>query len=80
MSNLQKLIEKLKRNPTEARYKDVKKVLEAYGFRLENVKGSHHKFKKGNYPPIQIVVHQKKVKKYYIKDALNTIFTHHEKK
>ncbi len=80
MSNLQKLIEKLKRNPTDARYDIVRRVLIGFGFELKSIKGSHYKFKKENYPPVQIVVHQKKVKNYYIKDALNIIYSHHEKK
>lgn len=79
MSNIQKLIEKLKQNPKDIRYDIVRRVLKYFGYELKNIKGSHFKFKKENHPPIQIVAHQKKVKKWYIKNAFNIIFSHHEK-
>jgi predicted RNA binding protein YcfA (HicA-like mRNA interferase family) len=38
---------------------DLIKELTAAGFRLESIKGSHHKFKKEGFPPI-VVPHPKK--------------------
>jgi predicted RNA binding protein YcfA (HicA-like mRNA interferase family) len=39
-----KLLEKALRSPRNMRFKDMVTLLEAFGFRLSRVKGSHHIF------------------------------------
>lgn len=73
MSNLQKLIEKLKRNPTEIRFEILRRILEGNGYCLINTKGSHSRFQKEGSLSITIVSHRNKVKKWYIKRALHIL-------
>lgn len=46
MTQLEKLVKRLKARPVEASFDDVRKVLEAYGWKLRNHSGSHANFKK----------------------------------
>jgi len=73
MPDIEKLIEKWKQNPTDVRYKTVKLFLEHFGYTLFNVKGSHFGFKKQEAKSINVIVHQKHVKKWYIKRLLKTL-------
>jgi len=47
MSNLDKLIEKLLRDPPELSYNDVCYILTQFGFEEISNKGSHHTFRNG---------------------------------
>ena len=73
MPDIEKLIEKWKRNPTEERYQTIKIFLEHFGYQLVNVKGSHFHFKQKDKPFIAIIVHHKKVKKIYLKRMLKIL-------
>ena len=73
MSNIEKLIEKLKKHPTEVSYKTIKKILNKYGYVLTHSKGSHRRFKKENCPSLTIAVHKNQVKKWYVKDILKIL-------
>lgn len=46
MSKIEKLIQKLKINPTDIRFDEIRKILERYGYILSNSKGSHMRFTK----------------------------------
>ena len=46
VSRIEKLATKLKNNPAGARFSDLERVVLDLGFRLVNVKGSHHVYKK----------------------------------
>lgn len=65
--NMDKIIE-LTKNPRELRFKEIETILYNYGYMLINSKGSHFRFKKEHFLPITIVVHNNKVKKWYVKD------------
>lgn len=54
-------------SPTELRFREVQTILYHFGYELMNSRGSHFRFKKKNFPSITIVVHNKKVKKWYVK-------------
>ena len=45
MSQLEKLIEKMRRLPPQMRYEEVARVLEALGFEEVRSRGSHHIFR-----------------------------------
>jgi predicted RNA binding protein YcfA (HicA-like mRNA interferase family) len=47
MSRLSKLIEQFLRDPPQARYDDVRYVLETFNFLEVRAKGSHHIFRNG---------------------------------
>ncbi|MBI2639205.1 type II toxin-antitoxin system HicA family toxin [Candidatus Peregrinibacteria bacterium] len=53
--------------PTELRFKQVQTILYDFSYKLVNSKGSHFRFKKNNFLSITIVVHSKKVKKWYVR-------------
>lgn len=68
-------IAELLRNPRELRFNEVETILYNYGYVLVNSKGSHFRFKKEGFPSITIVSHNKKVKKWYIKDMSKILLT-----
>lgn len=50
---------------SELRFADVRRDLEANGWRMVRVRGSHHIFKKTGESPLTIPVHNNKVKPCY---------------
>ena len=48
--------------PTDARFVDVRKMLEEHGWDLARIRGSHHVFTGENRPTITIPVHRGKVR------------------
>ena len=42
MAGVEKLIEKMKRQPNNIKFSEAEKVLKAYGYELAKVRGSHH--------------------------------------
>ena len=62
----EKLVKKLISNPSEARISDLEKVLEYFGWKRVKIKGSHHIYIKDE-NIITLPVHNKKVKRVYIK-------------
>lgn len=75
MLTIQQLAELIK-NPRELLFREIETILYNYGFTLVNSKGSHFRFKKKNFPSITIVVHNKKVKKWYVKRMCKIILSH----
>ncbi|MFI5378035.1 MAG: type II toxin-antitoxin system HicA family toxin [Tepidisphaerales bacterium] len=55
--------------PSEQRFAVVRKILEAKGYHLDRVSGSHHIFEKPGAEPQSIPVHGGKVKPVYVKQA-----------
>ena len=55
--------------PGEKRFATVRKMLEAAGYRLVRVHGSHHYFVKPGEQPVSIPVHRGKVKAYYVRQV-----------
>jgi predicted RNA binding protein YcfA (HicA-like mRNA interferase family) len=53
--------------PSETRFAEVKRTLEAAGYRLERIRGSHHVFTKAGASPVVVPVHHGKVKPYYVR-------------
>lgn len=62
-------------DPVELRFSEVQGILYTFGYALVNSKGSHFRFKKKGFPSITIVVHAKKVKKWYVKDMCKILLT-----
>jgi len=72
MGKRDKLRERLKNNPTSARFSDIRKLLEYEGFVLDRVTGSHHIFLKDDINFV-IPVHNNKVKTVYVKRVIELI-------
>jgi predicted RNA binding protein YcfA (HicA-like mRNA interferase family) len=51
--------------PSEVKFLAVRKMLEAKGYRLARISGSHHIFTKAGARPVPIPVHKGKVKPAY---------------
>ena len=52
---------------SEVRFSQVRKLLEARGYRLDRIRGSHHVFEKPGSPPVVIPVHHGEVKYAYVR-------------
>jgi len=67
MSQLEKIIERIRARPPEADFDDVRKLLEGYGYTLDRERGSHCFFVKTGGPPFTIPKkHGRKVKRAYL--------------
>ena len=53
--------------PGEMRFSEVRKLLEAKGYRLTRINGSHHVFEKTGSRAMPIPVHHGKVKPGYVR-------------
>jgi predicted RNA binding protein YcfA (HicA-like mRNA interferase family) len=54
--------------PSEVRFAVVRKLLEAHGWTLARISGSHHVFTKAGERPIVIPVHHNKVHPRYVRE------------
>jgi predicted RNA binding protein YcfA (HicA-like mRNA interferase family) len=55
--------------PSEVRFAEVRKMLEAKGYRLDRTRGSYHVFSKPGALPVIIPVHHGKVKYGYVRQV-----------
>ncbi len=53
--------------PSPVRFAEIKRLLEAKGYRLARISGSHHIFVKPGCLPQSVPVHGGKVKAFYVK-------------
>jgi len=72
MTKKDKLLERLKNSPNNAKFKDIRKLLELEGFNLERITGSHHIFQKADIVFV-IPVHSNRVKSIYVKRVIELI-------
>lgn len=72
MAKLLKLVEKMLRLPSELRYEEVIKVLEAFDWQFINTDGSHFIYAKGDVQ-ITVVRHHNKVKRGYIREIIEIL-------
>jgi predicted RNA binding protein YcfA (HicA-like mRNA interferase family) len=72
MTKREKLRARLKNNPTDATFADIRKLLEQEGFVLDRVTGSHHVFTKDE-TTFVVPVHNNQVKTIYVKRAIELI-------
>ena len=67
MSQLEKLIARIKARPPEADFAGVRALLEAFGWRHDRERGSHVTFlKQGEYPIVLSKHHGRRVKRTYV--------------
>ena len=74
MADVDRIVAKLRRYPPEAEFREVRQVLEAYGWRLDRQSGSHVVFDKPGRLPVGIpLVSGRRVKRPYIRQILRLI-------
>ena len=72
--NKRKLLKKLLARPKNVRFGDVVTLIEAFGFRLARVTGSHHIFEHPEVPEIVNMQNQKgKAKPYQVRQFLELV-------
>lgn len=71
--NVNKIIDKMKRQPNGIRYEEVKKVLEYYGYECVRQKGSHAQFLNKETGELITIKVDNPLKRVYIVDILNRI-------
>ena len=57
--------------PSEVRYAEARRMLEAKGYFLNRIKGSHHNFVKAGVRSLSLPVHHGKVKYVYVRKIQN---------
>ncbi|MBQ7976623.1 MAG: type II toxin-antitoxin system HicA family toxin [Clostridia bacterium] len=72
MAGIEKIIEKMKRQPNGIRVAEIDKVLVHFGYRLDRQRGSHRQYinTSGN---VITVKEENPLKAVYVKDVLNRI-------
>jgi predicted RNA binding protein YcfA (HicA-like mRNA interferase family) len=69
-----KLLEKVLRNPYDVRFSEMNKLLEAFGFMLKRIEGSHHIYKHVSVPYLINIQNRKgKVKSYQVNQFISII-------
>ena len=72
-----KLLEKALRNPQGLRCEELKKLAQAFGFRLDRVKGSHHIFNRPGIPELlNLQDCAGKAKAYQVRQLLKLVELH----
>lgn len=72
MTKKEKLFERIKNNPRNVRFSDLRSLLKEENFFLERIMGSHHIFRKDKYIFV-IPVHNDQVKTVYVKKVVELI-------
>jgi predicted RNA binding protein YcfA (HicA-like mRNA interferase family) len=74
MADVDRIIARLRRNPPEVDFRDLRQVLEAHGWRMASQSGSHVGFRKPGRLPMSIpLVSGRRVKRAYIRQVLKAI-------
>ncbi len=72
MSKRSKLFERIKANPKDVTFADIRKLLLQEGFELDRITGSHHIFKSETVTFV-VPVHNNRVKTVYVKRVIELI-------
>jgi predicted RNA binding protein YcfA (HicA-like mRNA interferase family) len=75
VSKRQKRLEKLRQNPKDVSFEELRQVLEAEGFQLDHATGSHHVFRAeaGDEVLTVVIPFARPVKVVYVKQVLDAI-------
>lgn len=77
MSKKQKLLQQVLNNSKDVSFKDMVSLIEAFGFTLSRVNGSHHIFTHPNIPELVNIQNVKgKAKPYQVRQFLTLVETH----
>ena len=74
MTQFDKLVARILARPPEAEFREVRRLMEAYGWRLDRRRGSHVSFRKAGERHIVVVVTRgRKVKRSYLVTIINRL-------
>lgn len=73
MSSVDKIIDKMRRQPNGIRPEEAEKVLNAYGYKLVRHKGSHKQYLNKDTGKLTTIKQENPLKKVYVIDILNRI-------
>ena len=73
MSSVEKIIDKMIRQPNGIRPEEAEKVLNAYGYKLVRHKGSHKQYLNKETGKLMTIKQENPLKKVYVIDILNRI-------
>lgn len=73
MSSVDKIIDKMRRQPNGIRPEEAEKVLNAYGYKLVRHKGSHKQYLNKEAGKLTTIKQENPLKKVYVIDILNRI-------
>jgi predicted RNA binding protein YcfA (HicA-like mRNA interferase family) len=73
MASYEKLIQRIINNPKDRPVRELERIFRREGFRREKRKGGSHLFYTNGEITISIVVHDKKVKRYYVEKVIELL-------
>lgn len=73
MSQIQKLLQAIKRNPKDVPWEDIDRLLRYYGFECRHQGGSHYTYYHSELEEILTIPRRRPVKAVYVKQALRLI-------
>jgi hypothetical protein len=75
MTKREKLIEKLRNNPRNARFEQIDSLLTYYGFERRQTKSgtSHYVYKREGYPPITVPYKRPFINSVYVKQVIRIL-------
>jgi predicted RNA binding protein YcfA (HicA-like mRNA interferase family) len=73
MANVEKIVDKMKRQPNGIRPEEADKVLQAYGYEPVRQKGSHRQYLNKKTGDLTTIKQENPLKKAYVDDILNRI-------
>ena len=79
MTKKEKLFERIKNNPKNVRFSDLKQLLIDENFILDRISGSHHIFRRGDIIFV-MPMHKNQVKSVYVKKVIEIIEESRSKK
>ncbi len=80
MTKREKRLQKLRQNPKNVSFDELRQILEAEGFELDHVTGSHHVFRaEANEVVLTVVIpFARPIKPVYVKQAIKAIVQHRD--
>ena len=72
MADIEKIINKMKRQPNGIKFNELAKVLEFYGYAIRNKTGSHRNFR-NSHGDVITIKEDNPLKAVYVKDTLKRI-------
>ena len=73
MASIDKLVDKLKRQPNGIKIEEAHKVLVHYGYKLDRQKGSHRQYIDANGDVLTIPIRRPTIKPFYVAEILRRI-------
>jgi predicted RNA binding protein YcfA (HicA-like mRNA interferase family) len=73
MASINKVVDKMKRQPNGIRIEEADRVLKYYGYRLERQKGSHRQYRNAAGDHLTVTERTPAIKSFYVGEILKRI-------